>query len=64
MPGNSGLSVFTQEISRDGALARMMKEMPAEHLATALAGLEVDRGYVVRIADVRIFLAGLDVRFS
>ena len=64
MPGDSGLSRFTREISYDGALELMLAQTPGEHLPPALAGLAVDRGYSVWVSVVRKFLAGLDVRFA
>jgi len=56
------LARFTREIADEGVLDQMLDQLPPDEVAASLAALAEDRGYAVRISDLRIFLAGLDVR--
>ncbi len=62
MPEERRLAHFTREISADGMLDQMLDQLPPDEVAPTLAAIARDRGYAVRPADLRAFLAGLDVR--
>ena len=56
------LARFTKEVSASGVLDQMLDQLPPEEVARSLAAMAHDRGYSVRVADLQVFLAGLDVR--
>ncbi len=64
MNEDRSLARFTRDISSDGALDEVLRLTPPEDLTAALAALAIDRGYRVRPEELRVFLAGLDARFS
>ncbi len=64
MQQDGRLSRFTHEIMKDGILEELLERLPANELALAIAAIARDRGYSVRIEDIRRFLPGAVVRFA
>lgn len=64
MQQNAPIGRFTHEIMKDGMLEELLERLPAHELAPAIAAIARDRGYCVRIEEIRSFLAGADVRLA
>lgn len=56
------LSQFTQTVDADGLIDEMLRRLPSEEVAAALAGMAHDQGYAIDPADLKTYLDGLDVR--
>lgn len=56
------LSRFAKEVTAEGVLDEMLRRLPPDEIAPALARFARDRGYDLNPSDLQFFLSGIGAR--